>query len=120
MRRYHKSDDRSPLVRTGGLAVDLVSRSVLLNGKHVFLTRKEYRLLHLLASHLGLVVMHNQLVRDIWGNSSPDNIQYLRMLIRKLRQKLEDDPARPKLLTSVSGVGYRLERVVLPDVLPDS
>jgi two-component system KDP operon response regulator KdpE len=64
-----------------------------------------------LASHLGLVVTHNQLIRDIWGNASPDNIQYLRMLIRKLRQKLEDDPGQPKLLISESGVGYRLERI---------
>jgi len=111
MRRYHKSVDRSPLVRTGALAIDLVSRSVLLDGRPVLLTRKEYRLLHLLASHLGLVVTHNHLIRDIWGNSSPDNIQYLRMLIRKLRQKLEDDPGQPKLLISESGVGYRLERI---------
>lgn len=111
LRRYHKSADRSPLVRTGGLAIDLVSRSVQLDGNPVTLTRKEYRLLHLLASHVGLVVTHNQLIRDIWGNSSPDNIQYLRMLVRKLRQKLEDDPAQPKLLISESGVGYRLERI---------
>jgi two-component system KDP operon response regulator KdpE len=111
IRRYHKSIDRSPLVRTGGLSIDLVSRSVLLDGRPVSLTRKEYRLLHLLASHLGLVVTHNQLIRDIWGNASPDNIQYLRMLIRKLRQKLEDDPGQPKLLISESGVGYRLERI---------
>ena len=111
LRRYHKSAERNPLVRTGGLAIDLVSRSVLLNDKPITLTRKEYRLLHLLASHLGLVVTHNQLIRDIWGNSSPDNIQYLRMLVRRLRQKIEDEPARPTLLISISGVGYRLERI---------
>ena len=111
LRRFHKSTDRSPLVLTAGLAIDLVSRSVLLDGKSVSLTRKEYRLLHLLASHLGLVVTHDHLIRDIWGNSSPDNIQYLRMFVRRLRQKLEDDPSQPKLLISESGVGYRLERV---------
>ena len=114
LRRYHKSAERNPLVRTGGLAIDLVSRSVLLNDKPITLTRKEYRLLHLLASHLGLVVTHNQLIRDIWGNSSPDNIQYLRMLVRRLRQKIEDEPARPTLLISISGVGYRLERIAPP------
>src|ERR1700733_12305693 len=97
LRRYHKAAKRNPLVRTGGLAIDLVSRSVLLNDKPITLTRKEYRLLHLLASHLGLVVTQNQLIRDIWGNSSPDNIQYLRMLVRRLRQKIEDEPARPTL-----------------------
>jgi two-component system KDP operon response regulator KdpE len=64
-----------------------------------------------LASHLGLVVTHNQLIKEIWGNTSADNVQYLRMLVRKLRQKLEADPAQPKLLISESGVGYRLERL---------
>jgi two-component system KDP operon response regulator KdpE len=107
----HKSADKNPVVNTGGLAVDLVSRSVMLDGKRIALTRKEYRLLHVLASHVGLVVTHNQLIKEIWGNSSPDNIQHLRMLVRKVRQKLEDDPSQPKLLLSESGVGYRLERI---------
>jgi len=110
MRRYHKAADKDPLVRTGPLAIDLVSRAVTLDGRRITLTRKEYRLLHLLASHLGLVMTHNQLIKDIWGNSSPDNLQYLRTLIRKLRQKLEADPSQPALLISESGVGYRLEQ----------
>jgi two-component system, OmpR family, KDP operon response regulator KdpE len=70
--------------------------------------------LHLLASHLGLVMTHNQLIKDIWGSTSPDNVQYLRTLVRKLRQKLEVDPSQPKLLVSESGVGYRLERLAAP------
>jgi two-component system KDP operon response regulator KdpE len=112
LRRYHKAADKDPVVRTGPLTVDLVSRAVTLDGQHITLTRKEYRLLHVLASHLGLVVTHNQLIKDIWGNTSADNVQYLRMLVRKLRQKLEADPGQPKLLISESGVGYRLERLV--------
>jgi two-component system, OmpR family, KDP operon response regulator KdpE len=114
LRRYHKATDKDPVVRTGPLSVDLVSRAVTLDGQHITLTRKEYRLLHLLASHLGLVMTHNQLIKEIWGNSSPDNVQYLRTLVRKLRQKLEADPSQPKLLISESGVGYRLERNVAP------
>jgi two-component system, OmpR family, KDP operon response regulator KdpE len=114
LRRYHKAVDKDPVVRTGPLTVDLVSRAVTLDGRHITLTRKEYRLLHLLASHLGLVMTHNQLIKDIWGNSSPDNVQYLRTLVRKLRQKLEADPSQPKLLISESGVGYRLERNAAP------
>src|SRR3984893_9236813 len=114
LRRYHKATDKDPVVRTGPLTIDLVSRAVTLDGQHITLTRKEYRLLHVLASHLGRVVTHNQLIKDIWGNSSADNVQYLRMLVRKLRQKLEADPSQPKLLISESGVGYRLERHPLP------
>jgi len=108
LRRYHKTADKDPVVRTYGLTVDLVTRAVTLNGHHVALTRKEYQLLHQLASHVGLVITHNQLIKHLWGNSSPDNIQYLRTLVRQLRQKLEDNPSEPVLVLSESGVGYRL------------
>jgi two-component system KDP operon response regulator KdpE len=110
LRRYHKIADKDPVVRTGPLTVDLVSRAVTLDGRYITLTRQEYRLLHLLASHLGLVITHNQLMNDIWGDPLPNNVQYLRTLVRQLRQKLEVDPSQPKLLISESGVGYRLER----------
>jgi two-component system, OmpR family, KDP operon response regulator KdpE len=110
LRRYHKAADKDSVVRTGPLTFDLASRVATLEGKHISLTRKEYRLLHVLASHLGLVITHDQLIKDIWGDSAPDNVQYLRTLVRQLRQKLEVDPSRPKLLVSESGIGYRLHR----------
>jgi two-component system, OmpR family, KDP operon response regulator KdpE len=110
LRRYQKAVDKDPVVRTGPLTIDLVSQAVTLDSRHVTLTRQEYRLLHLLASHLGLVITHNQLIKDIWGDPSPENVQYLRCLVRKLRQKIEADPSQPKFLISESGVGYRLER----------
>jgi two-component system, OmpR family, KDP operon response regulator KdpE len=110
LRRYHKAVDKEPVVRTGPLTIDLVSRAVTLDGQYITLTRQEYRLLHLLASHLGLVMTHNQLIKELWATTSPENVQYLRTLMRKLRQKLEVDPSQPKLLISESGVGYRLER----------
>jgi two-component system KDP operon response regulator KdpE len=111
LRRFHKTIDKDPVVRSGPLEIDLVSRAVTHRGKPVILTRKEYQLLHLLASHLGLVVTHNQLIKEIWGTSSVDNIQYLRMLVRKVREKLEVDVSQPQLIVSESGVGYRLERL---------
>ena len=110
LRRYHKSADKNPIVRSGDLVVDLVSRSVTIGDERITLTRKEYRLLHVLASHLGLVVTHQQLIKEIWGRATGDNVQYLRMLVRKLRQKVERDPNQPKYLMTESGVGYRLER----------
>jgi two-component system, OmpR family, KDP operon response regulator KdpE len=110
LRRSHKGADKNPVVQTGALRIDLVSREVTLEGKHVTLQRQEYRLLYLLASNLGLVITHNQLIQDIWGDDAPNNVRYLRTLVRKLRQKLEIDPSQPKLLISESGVGYRLER----------
>jgi two-component system KDP operon response regulator KdpE len=110
LRRYHKSADNSPIVQTGALVIDLVSRSVLLGEKQILLTRKEYRLLHVLAAHLGLVVTHEQLFKEVWGKKSNESMQYLRSLMRLLRQKIEPDPTQPKFLITESGVGYRLER----------
>ena len=108
LRRHLRSTNREPVVRAGPLSIDLVSRAVTLNGKRVQLTRKEYALLHGLATHVGLVVTHQQLIRDIWGGRA-GNIQYLRILVRKLRQKIEVDPTHPLLIISELGVGYRLD-----------
>jgi two-component system KDP operon response regulator KdpE len=109
LRRYFKSETESPVVVAGPLSVDLVTRTVSLNKQPLRLTRKEYRLLHILATHIGLVVTHDQLLKDIWSGNQRDNIQYLRILVRKLRQKIETDPNRPRLLVTESGVGYRLQ-----------
>ena len=88
LRRYFKSSTENPVVVVGPLSVDLVSRAVLLNQTRIKLTRKEYRLLHVLAVHVGLVVTHDQLLKEIWTGNQRDNIQYLRILVRKLRQKI--------------------------------
>lgn len=109
LRRHLRSTNREPVVRAGALAIDLVSRAVTLDGRRIQLTRKEYALLHGLATHVGLVVTHQQLIREIWGGHA-GNIQYLRILVRKLRQKVEADPTRPLLIVSESGVGYRLDQ----------
>ena len=85
-----------------------------LNNQPIRLTRKEYRLLHILAAHVGLVVTHDQLLKEIWTGNQRDNIQYLRILVRKLRQKIETDPNDPRLLVTESGVGYRLQNRLEP------
>jgi two-component system, OmpR family, KDP operon response regulator KdpE len=112
LRRYFKSATENPVVVAGPLSIDLVTRVVSLNKQPIRLTRKEYRLLHILATHVGLVVTHDQLLKDIWSGNQRDNIQYLRILVRKLRQKIESDPNRPRLLVTESGVGYRLQSPV--------
>src|ERR1700732_3479658 len=109
LRRYFKTATESPIVVAGPLSIDLVARSVSLNKNPIRLTRKEYRLLHILATHIGLVVTHDQLLKEIWSGNQRDNIQYLRILVRKLRQKIETDPNHPRLLVTESGVGYRLQ-----------
>ena len=117
LRRYFKSATENPVVVVGPLAVDLASRTVSLNDARIKLTRKEYRLLHILAMHVGLVVTHDHLLKEIWTGNQRDNIQYLRILVRKLRQKIEADPNQPRLLITESGVGYRLENRLEPIVV---
>jgi two-component system KDP operon response regulator KdpE len=108
LRRSFKTAAESHIVNVGPLSVDLAAQTVALGGKAVDLTRKEYRLLHLLAMNVGLVVTHDHLIEKIWPNASRDNIQYLRLLVRNLRQKIEPDPHGPRLIITESGVGYRL------------
>ena len=109
LRRYFKSAKENPVVVTGPLSIDLVNRTVMLNNNQIKLTRKQYRLLHVLATHLGLVVTHDRLLDEIWNDSVHKNIQYLRILVRDLRQIIEPEPDHPRLLITESGVGYRLQ-----------
>jgi two-component system KDP operon response regulator KdpE len=109
LRRYFKSASENPVVIAGPLSIDLVNRTVLLNNGQIKLTRKQYRLLHVLATHVGLVVTHDKLLEEIWSGSVRKNIQYLRILVRDLRQIIEADPDHPRLLITESGVGYRLQ-----------
>jgi len=108
LRRHMRASGKDPVVRAGPLSIDLVAHIVTLQGKRLQLTRKEQQLLFALASHAGLVVTHEQLLWDIW-HSDASNIQYLRILVRKLREKIEPDAARPRLIVSESGIGYRLD-----------
>jgi two-component system KDP operon response regulator KdpE len=109
LRRFFKSRTESPTVVAGPLTINLVARTVVLDQREIKLTRKEYQLLHILAQHAGLIVTHDHLLREIWSLNQRDNIQYLRILMRKLRQKIETDPTNPRLLVTEPGVGYRLQ-----------
>ena len=78
------------------------------DGAEVHLTPIEFRLLACLAQHLGMVVTHRQLLREVWGPSHVEHTHYLRIYMKQLRDKLEADPVRPKHLLTETGVGYRL------------
>ena len=113
LRRYKESSDKRPVIKTGPLVVNLASRAATLGGKQIILTHNEYRLLSIMASRVGLVVLHDDLFKELWGDSSKDNLQALRVLVRQLRKKIETNPHQPKLLISESGVGYRLKSLVI-------
>ena len=92
----------------GPLTIDFAFRRVQLYGIEVALTRKEYAVLAQLARHPGRVITQQQLLKDIWGPSHTENSHYLRIVVGHLRQKLADDPTRPRFIATEAGVGYRL------------
>ena len=95
-----------PTFRVGELAVDLVRRIVRVHDKEVKLSPKEYDLLRLLVQHAGKVLTHKFLLGELWNNLT--DTQYLRVYVRQLRQKIEDDVEQPKYIITETGVGYRL------------
>jgi two-component system, OmpR family, KDP operon response regulator KdpE len=97
-----------PTVKAGPLTIDLAARAVMLNDKRLTLTPKEYRLLQVLAQHAGNVVTHQHLLKEVWGSIHVHDTHYLRIFVRKLRQKIEPRPDSPKILVTELGVGYRL------------
>jgi two-component system KDP operon response regulator KdpE len=107
--RLQQAGER-PLFNSGDLAVDLVRRIVTVKGAEVRLTPREYDLLRLLVSHAGKVLTHKFILKEVWGGET--DVQYLRIYIRTLRQKLEADPEQPTLILTEQGVGYRLRAAV--------
>ncbi|MFO0997540.1 MAG: response regulator transcription factor [Alphaproteobacteria bacterium] len=106
----HRMQERgeSHLYRQGDLTVDLVRRVVSIDGKPVKLTAKEFDLLRLFVTQSGRVLTHRYILRQIWGPANEDDVQYLRVYVRALREKLERDPTRPDHILTETGVGYRL------------
>ena len=98
----------TPLVARGNVEVDLNARAVTTQGAAVHLTPIEFRLLASLIANAGRVMTYRQLVREIWGPSYGEQTHYARVVMQRLRQKLEDDAAQPKFLMTEIGVGYRL------------
>ena len=107
LRQGAREADSDPVVTAGDMSIDFAKRLVTLNGNPVKLSRKEYDLLRILASHPNKVVTHQQLLQEVWGQAYVEETQYLRVYIGQLRQKLEKDPASPQCLLTEPGVGYR-------------
>jgi len=108
IRRHIRGVPPSPVIHAGPLTIDLSARRVTLDGEILQLSAKEYRLLQVLAQHAGNVVTQQHLLQEVWGQAHLNNAHYLRILIRKLRQKVERVPTRPQILVTELGVGYRL------------
>lgn len=108
LRRAGKSGAAPSLLTADGLTVDMARRIVSRDGTEIHLTPKEYDLLALLAHHAGRVVTHRTLLTSVWGPAHGEDLHYLRVFIGQLRQKIERDPAQPRIVRTEPGVGYRL------------
>ncbi|HEY4217218.1 MAG TPA: response regulator transcription factor [Gemmatimonadaceae bacterium] len=97
------------VVEAGEVSIDLAKPLLKKNGAAVHLTKTEWDLLRTLVRNAGRTLTHQQLFKDVWGNSYGDAQQYLRVHVRSLRRKIEADPVRPVLIVTEPGVGYRFE-----------
>lgn len=108
------SSDGDAVFEAGQLRVEIATRRVLVRGKEVHLTPIEYRLLIKLIEHADRVLTQRFLRQEVWGPSRMGGVQHLRVHMANLRRKIESDPARPQLLLTELGVGYRLSTDVPP------
>lgn len=97
-------------ISVGAITIDLVGHVVTRDGEEIHLTPTEFDLLRVLATNLGRVLTHRQLLERVWGGYAAENAQQLRVYIRYLRRKLEADPASPTLIVTEPGIGYRLRQ----------
>ena len=96
-----------PTLEFGSLSIDLANHTARKNNELIKLTSTEFSLLALLAKNEGRVLTHQYILKEIWGMGYMEQTQYLRVFIAQLRKKVEDDPTKPKLLNTESGIGYR-------------
>ena len=108
VQRYNQQSSNNTVFTSGDLQVDLATRTVKVRGRAIRLTATEYSLLHFFIQHAGKVLTHSQLLREIWGSNEEQKTGPLRVYMGYLREKLEADPAKPRLLLTEPGVGYRL------------
>jgi len=106
LRHRLQQQGERPIFRCGRLSVDLVRRVVSVDGQDVRLSPREYDILRLLVAHAGKVLTHKFIMAEVWGGET--DVQYLRIYVRSLRQKIEADPERPWHILTETGVGYRL------------
>ncbi|ESW93515.1 MULTISPECIES: response regulator transcription factor [unclassified Mesorhizobium] len=109
LRHKFQQQGEKPVFQTGDLSVDLVKRIVKVEGKEIKLSPKEYDILRIMVQHAGKVLTHHFILRQVWGDST--DVQYLRVYVRQLRQKIEKSPDQPRYITTETGVGYRLREV---------
>jgi two-component system KDP operon response regulator KdpE len=106
--RLSQTADGDPVITVGPLRIDLARRTVTVDGRDAVLTAREFEFLAFLARHPGRVVTHRMLLEEVWGPEYGAESHYLRVYANHIRKKIEDDPAKPRVLITRAGVGYQL------------
>ncbi|HBC83213.1 MULTISPECIES: two-component system response regulator KdpE [Pseudescherichia] len=107
LRRHGSASQSDPLITFSDVRVDLAARRIQRGEEEIHLTPIEFRLLAVLIGHHGKVLTQRQLLREVWGPNAVEHSHYLRIYMGHLRQKLENDPARPRHFITETGIGYR-------------
>jgi len=105
--RQSQGSSDNPILEFGSLIIDLANHTARKNNEIIKLTSTEFSLLALLAKNEGRVLTHQYILKEVWGMGYIEQTQYLRVFMAQLRKKVEDEPAKPKLLNTESGIGYR-------------
>lgn len=115
LRKAATKEAGEPEIRNGKIRMDLVRHEVFLDNEKTFFTPKEYELLRYFLSNRGKMLTHKQLLKDVWGPAHGEDMQYLRVYVSQLREKIEETPSDPEYIITEPGIGYRMEIVEIPE-----
>ena len=108
--RHHKEEKASNTIyQSSGILINTVKHEVTRNGKPIHLTPKEFDLLLLMMKNHDRVLTHKQILNVVWGPAHIQDVQYLRVMVGQLRQKIESNPSEPEMLLTEAGIGYRFD-----------
>jgi two-component system KDP operon response regulator KdpE len=110
LRKGVKTEGGEPLMQVGDISMDIIRHEVKIKDEVISLSPKEYKLLRYFMTNAGKMIMHSQLLKELWGRDNEENIQYLRIYIGQLRQKIEPNPSQPQYILNEPGIGYRMEK----------
>jgi len=111
LRRGATHEAGEPELVNGRIRIDLVRHEVYISGKKVLFTPKEYELLRFFLIHRGKMLTHKEILKTVWGSAHTEDMQYLRVYVRQLRDKIEPIPSSPRYVVTEAGIGYRMEIV---------
>jgi two-component system, OmpR family, KDP operon response regulator KdpE len=117
LRKSAVQETGEPELHNGPLRMDLVRHEVFMDGEFLAFTPKEYNLLRYFMVHRGKMLTHRQILHEVWGPAHSGDTQYLRVFIGQIREKIEVDPAAPKLITTEAGIGYRMDIIGIPPLV---